>query len=98
MKNVFNIKRIKDKKGIGMTDTLVAVLIIALFTGVITTLLYNIYISNSSIKRMSQATEYITKVFEYSEKEYYDNVSKESLTSYFNTNFNLEDAYAEDEN
>lgn len=75
---------LKGQKGFAASDALIAVLIIALFAGLIATISYNIYLSNSSIKRMSKANEYIVDVFEYIDKTYYDEVTKENIIKYFN--------------
>ncbi len=74
-------ERLKGQKGLAASDALIAVLIIALFSGLIATISYNIYLSNSSIKRMSTATSYIVDVFEYIDKTYYDEVTIENLKS-----------------
>ena len=79
--------RIKNQKGFAASDALIAVLIIALFSGLIATISYNIYISNSSIKRMSKATSYIVDVFEYVDKVNYEEVTKENLINYFNNKY-----------
>lgn len=68
---------------------LIAVLIIALFTGIIATIIYNIYLSNASIKRMGTATKYITNIFENMDKEYYENITVNGLENYINTNQEL---------
>lgn len=81
---------IKDQKGFATSDALIAVMIIALFTGLISNILYNIYIANSSLKRMSKATGYIVDMFEYIDKNYYDDVTIEKLTSYFNNKYYFE--------
>lgn len=70
---------LKGQKGFAASDALIAVLIITLFAGLIATISYNIYLSNSSIKRMSIATSYIVDVFEYIDKSYYDDVTIEGL-------------------
>lgn len=70
---------LKEQKGFAASDALIAVLIITLFAGLIATISYNIYLSNSSIKRMSKATSYIVDVFEYIDKSYYDDVTIEGL-------------------
>ena len=63
----------KENTGFVASDALMAILIITLFTGIIVTLTYNIYISNTSLKRMSTANLYIVNVFEYiDEIEYSD--------------------------
>jgi len=79
--------KLRDQKGFAASDALIAVLIIVLFSGLIATISYNIYISNSSIKRMSKATNYIVDVFEYIEQVSYDDVTKEKITTYFNKKY-----------
>ena len=80
-------KIFKDQKGIAGADALIAVLLIALFSGLIATISYNIFISNSSINRMSKATSYIVDVFEYVDKIYYDDVTKDNIVNYFNSKY-----------
>jgi len=46
----------KRNNGIATIDGLIAVLIIALFTGIIASISYNIYLANASMKRMSKRT------------------------------------------
>lgn len=83
------MKKIQLKKdgGFAASDALIAILIITLFTGIIATLLYNIYLSNTSLKRMSKANQYVIDVLEYADKIYYDDVEKESLKAYFNEKY-----------
>ena len=86
-------RKVKEENGFAASDALIAVLIIALFTGIIATIIYNIYLSNSSIKRMGTATGYITKIFENLDKRYYDDTTVEGLATYFNENgtqFNID--------
>ncbi len=80
-------KIFKGQKGIAGTDALIAVLLIALFSGLIATISYNIFISNSSISRMSKATSYIVDVFEYVDKIYYEDVTKDNIVNYFNSKY-----------
>lgn len=81
------IKKLKKENGIAASDALIAILIITLFTGIIASLLYNIYLSNASLKRMSKANSYIVDVFEYIDKAYYDEVSENDLILYFNNKY-----------
>ncbi len=81
------IKNLKKANGFAASDALLAILIIALATGIIATLLYNIYLSNASLKRMSKANGYIVDVFEYIDKIYYDEVSENALIKYFNNKY-----------
>lgn len=80
-------KELRNEKGIAGTDALIAILIITLFAGIIGVLIYNIYISNTSLKRMSTAVGYITDVFEYIDKTYYDEVTQTNITNYFNQKY-----------
>jgi len=81
------IKNLKKSNGFAASDALIAILIITLFTGIIASLLYNIYLSNASLKRMSKANGYIVDVFEYIDKIYYDAVSEDALIKYFNNKY-----------
>jgi len=83
-------ERLKDQRGFAGSDALIAVLIIALFAGLIATISYNIYLSSSSTKRMSKATAYIVDVFEYIDKTYYDDITEENLIKYFNNKYYYE--------
>lgn len=82
-------KKIKKENGFAGSDALIAVLIIVLFTGIIATIIYNIYLSNASIKRMGTSTKYITNIFENIDKAYYDDVTLTGLKNYINTNSDL---------
>lgn len=79
--------KIKEQKGFAASDALIAVLIIALFSGLIAAISYNIYLSNASLKRMSKANSYIVDMFEYIDKTYYDDVTQENLANYFNNKY-----------
>jgi len=80
------IKKLKDNKGIVVADALVAFLIIAIFTGLIITLTYNIYISANFTKRNSAAVNYGVNIIEYIEKTDYSNITEENLIKYVNEN------------
>lgn len=81
----------KNNAGFAGADALVAVLILALFSALIATIAYNIYLANSSINRMSKANGYIAEVFEYASKNYYDDITTENLTKYFNNKYYYEE-------
>ena len=74
---------LKKESGVAGTDALIAVMIIVLFTGLIATISYNIFLSNSSLKRMSRANSFIVDVFEFVDRSYYDDVTKASLEELF---------------
>ena len=74
-------KYLKKQNGFAATDGIIAILIISLFTGIIATILYNIYISNVSLKRMSTATLYIVDMFEYVDKIDYTDLDLDNNTN-----------------
>ena len=80
-------EKFKDNKGFTGTDAMIAILIITLFTGLIATISYNIYLSNSSLKRISTSNEYIVSVFEDVEKMDYENVTAAVLAQHFNNKY-----------
>lgn len=80
---------LKKENGFATSDALIAVLIVVLFSGLIATLTYNIYLANTSTKRINKASGYITDVFEYVDKLYYDDIKKENLVTYFNNKYYL---------
>lgn len=80
-------KRFKGNKGFVASDVLIAILIIMLFSGLIASVSYNIYLANSNVKRMSKANGYISEVFEYANKIYYEDVTEKNLTEYFNNKY-----------
>ena len=87
--------KLKKENGIVGSDALIAILIITLFVGLISSLIYNIYLSNSSLKRMSKANSYIIDLAEYTEKIFYDDVTEQNLIEYFNGKYNNEEAKAQ---
>ena len=73
---------VKSQKGIIASDALLAVILVVLFSTLILTISFNIFMSNSSLKRMSKATNFITTVFEHVDKLYYDEVTQNTLVTY----------------
>lgn len=84
----------KNEKGFIAADSIIAILIVTLFTGVIMMLSYNIYTTSAFIKRNSQAVEYIVKIFEETDKIYYDDVTDENLQN-FVIGLNIPQGYEE---
>ena len=77
------MKKLKKQNGFTGADVLIAIAIITLFTGLVTSIAYNIYLATSSTQRMSQANAYISDVFAQVDKLYYDDVTTNGLTTYF---------------
>lgn len=86
--------KFKQNNGFAASDALIAIIIITIFTGLISTISYNIYLSNASLKRMSKANNYIIDVFEHVEKMYYEDVNEENLITYINEKYKNEDVQA----
>jgi len=59
--------KIKDNKGIGLSDAIIAIAIFVIFSGIIISISYNIYLQSNFIKRNDTATNYIVEVFEYAQ-------------------------------
>ncbi len=76
---------LKSNKGITGADAVLGVALAILFSGIIATLSYNIYVTSSSLKRSSKALEYIKSTFEYVATQYYDNVTEDNIKNYIST-------------
>lgn len=76
---------LKGNKGIGLTDAVIATAILAIFTTIIISVSYNIYLQSNFIKRNDNATNYIVSIFEYSQKILYSDISSENLINYVDT-------------
>lgn len=62
-------KEIANNKGVVTTDVIIAIIILGLFTTLVATLAYNIFLQSSLAERTSQAREYAIKIFEYVDEE-----------------------------
>lgn len=77
-KNELNLK---NNKGFTTTDIVVAVVIIMLFIGIITTVFYNYYLSIAAKNRNSIATNCTIDVIENIKKMNYDEINTENVNS-----------------
>lgn len=75
---------LKKQKGILLSDTIVAILIVLIFTGILTSLIKNIVLQNAKIKMNSQHIDFATEVLEYVQKLPYENVTELNLITYMN--------------
>lgn len=91
---------IKQNKGIGLADAIIAVVILMIFTGVIASVSYNIYIQSHFIKRNEQATNYIVEIFEYAQGLLYKDVDSTKMIEYINNKYDnvkaISGEYSED--
>lgn len=69
--------KLRENKGFTQVDIVVSIIILMLFTTLVSTLFYNSYISAVSSKRHSEATTYLSKIFESIELISYDNLENE---------------------
>lgn len=78
---------VKQNKGIGLADTIIAIGIFIIFTGVIISISYNIYIQSNFIKRNEQATNYIVEIFEYAQGILFEEVNSDKIIDYINNKY-----------
>lgn len=78
---------LRQNKGIGATDAIVAVIILMIFTGITVSISYNIYLQSNFIKRNEQSTNYIVELFEYAQGLVYENLNSEVLVDYINNKY-----------
>ncbi len=78
------IKNLKKQRGIVVSDATIAIMIILLFAGIITTLITNIILEITKMKIYSQQMDYITEIFELAEKTDYEKVTDANLVKCIN--------------
>ena len=90
---------LRQNKGIGAADAIIAVVILMIFTGIIISISYNIYIGSNFIKRNEQATNYIVELFEYAQGLVYEDLNSQKMIDYINNKYEnvkaIEGEYAE---
>lgn len=75
---------LRQNKGVTLADAIIAITIFAIFTGLIITISYNIYLQSNFVKRNSTATNYIVDLFEYAQKLEFKDVTTGKLEEYIN--------------
>ena len=73
------MKNLKKNNGFTQADIVISIVILMLFTTLVSTLFYNSYVSSMSSKRHSEATTYLSKIFESTELISYDNLENEII-------------------
>jgi len=81
---MLKIEVLKEKKGVIVSDAIVAILLILLFAGITTSLMVNIVLESSKIKMNSQQIDFATELLEYAQEIPYENVTQDNLISYIN--------------
>lgn len=85
-------KKIKSNKGVTMTDVVIGMLILIIFTGILTSSFYKIYSYNLLIRMNAIAVDYTIKILEDIDKMKYDEVTEE-LNNTLISNYNIVDKY-----
>ena len=78
------VKISKKQNGFVVSEAILAILILIMFTGIITSLIYNIVLNSKRVKISSQEIAYITDVFNHTEIIKYNDVTEEKLIAYVN--------------
>lgn len=101
---------LKQNKGIAFTDGIIAVVILMIFTGIIVSVAYNIYLQSNFIKRNEQATNYIVEIFEYAQGLVFEDpdpdnnldsdnyLNSKKLVQYIEEKYNIVEATSEEYN
>ena len=76
---------LKEKKGIIVADAIVAILIILMFAGIMTSLIINIISEKSKIKLNSIYIDVTTEILEYVQTASFSNVTETKLINYVNS-------------
>ena len=101
------MKNIKSNRGVSITDVVIALIILTIFTGVIGNLIYQIAYNNAALRVNAIAADYAVKEAEYIDKIAYEDVqtSNEKITQIngenvldaFTIKLDVEDYKANDE-
>lgn len=83
---------LKQNKGMTMTDIIISIIILCLFTGVIGNLYYQIVFNNNMIKMNSIAVYYVVKISEEIDKISYEEVTSE-LANTLKEKYSIPDSY-----
>ena len=81
---IFKNINIKSQNGFTMQDLVIALLIITLFVGIISTLMYKVYKIEIESKLMSQMVMYSVQILEDIDKISYEEVTSDLSNSYNN--------------
>lgn len=74
-------KNVKSEKGITGVDITISILMIAIFTAIIATLSYNIYVTSVTQKRATIASNYLIDILESIDNMSYENVTVNNIIS-----------------
>lgn len=75
---------LKSNKGASLADVIIAVFVLVIFSTLVISISYNIYINSNFVKRNGQATSYIVDVFEYAKTLNFDTFTENDLVTHIN--------------
>ena len=73
------MRKIKKNEGYTQIDIIISIIILILFTTLISALFYNSYVSSIKSKRNSEANIYLTRILESIELIKYDDLENEII-------------------
>lgn len=77
-------KELNKENGIVVSDAIIAILIVLLFVGIITSLITNIVLESAKIKLDSQHINIATEILEYIEQASYSDIEEEDVINHIN--------------
>ena len=86
------MKRIKENKAATMSDVVIGMLILIMFTGILTTSFYKIYSNNISIRMNALAVDYAIKILEDIDRMPYEEVNN-NLNDNISQNYGIKEGY-----
>lgn len=86
------MEKFKSNKAATIADVVVGILIMIIFTGILTNSFYRIYKHNISIRMNAIAIDYAVKILEYTDKISYEEVNN-SLNNLLKEKYNMNDNY-----
>lgn len=86
------MKKIKENKAATMTDVVIGVIILIMFTGILTTSFYNIYSHNIAIRMNAVAVDYTIKILEDIDRMSYEEVTND-LNNTLNEDYDIKQNY-----
>lgn len=86
------LNKLKQCKAATMSDVIIGILIMIMFTGILTTSFYQIYKYNISIRMNAVAVNYTVKILEDIDRMKYEEVTND-LNNSISTNYSIKENY-----
>lgn len=78
---------LRKSNGFTGIDISIAIIIVIIFTGIITTVLYNFAIESKKVERKEQATSIMIDILEYAKGTSFENLTEDYLKSYIDSKY-----------